>query len=51
MIPAKWYVVIMLIFGVIALLLGISDRSRSECLWSLLPFVMATLTYFVYIRH
>ena len=49
--PAKWYVVLMVIMGIVGLLLGIADQSKSESLSSLLPFGMATFTYLFYIRR
>ena len=51
MIPAKWYVVLLTILGMIALVGGIADRSLNESLWSLLAFGMAAFAYFVYVRH
>jgi hypothetical protein len=50
MIPAKWYVVIMTVLGVLALGVGIADRSGDELLRSLIVFLAAGFAYLFYIR-
>lgn len=51
MIPAKWYVAGLTILGVIALAIGIADRSGSESAWSLLAFGLAAFAYLFYVRR
>jgi hypothetical protein len=51
MIPAKWYVVIMTILGVLGLGAGIADRSEDEILGSLLVFLAAGFAYLFYVRR
>jgi hypothetical protein len=50
-IPAKWYVGIMVAYGVMALLIGAIDRSKNELLQSLAAFGIAAFAYLFYIRR